>query len=94
MVKKISKLCKSIFGYGIMCSLFLGGLTFFGYLLALIIGGDTAAVICEFIYKEFIPIIIYFSNIMILLGLIILYMDKNHALTASKKKSVKHEGEM
>ena len=36
--KKIADVCKLIFGYGIMIVLFAGGLTFFGYVLALIIG--------------------------------------------------------
>ena len=40
---KISAILKTIFGYGIMISLFAGGLTFFGYIAALIIGGDTAS---------------------------------------------------
>ena len=44
--KKISAVLKTIFGYGIMISLFAGGLTFFGYVAALIIGGDAAAAIC------------------------------------------------
>ena len=35
-LKKISDVCKIIFGYGIMIVLFAGGLTFFGYVAALI----------------------------------------------------------
>ena len=57
-LKKISRVCKMIFGYGIMIVLFAGGLTFFGYLAALIIGGDTATAICTWIYKSFVPVII------------------------------------
>ena len=53
--KKISAVLKTIFGYGIMICLFAGGLTFFGYLAALIIGGETATAICVFIYKTIIP---------------------------------------
>ena len=36
-LKKISDVFKLIFGYGIMIVLFAGGLTFFGYVIALII---------------------------------------------------------
>ena len=50
-LKKISNILKMIFGYGIMLSLFLGGATFFGYVAALIIGGETATLICNFIYN-------------------------------------------
>ena len=41
-----------IFGYGIMLVLFSGGLTFFGYMTALIVGGEMAANICRWLYLE------------------------------------------
>ena len=85
-MKKISDVLKMIFGYGIMLSLFLGGATFFGYIAALIIGGDTAAAICEFIYKDFLPIIVYYTSILVLLGLVAMYLGGELALTAEKKK--------
>lgn len=91
-LKKISDVCKLIFGYGIMISLFVGGLTFFGYVAALIIGGDTAAAICEFLYKTIIPIVIYLSTTMVLFGLLAMYLAGEYALTAKKKIS-KHDGE-
>lgn len=84
-MKKISDILKMIFGYGIMLSLFLGGATFFGYVAALIIGGDTAASICEFIYKDFLPIIVYYTSILVLLGLLAMYLGGELALTAEKK---------
>ncbi len=92
--KKIAAVLKTIFGYGIMISLFGGGLTFFGYVAALIIGGDTAAAICAFIKDTILPVIIYISTIMVVLGLVAMYLDGEKALTADKKKSSKHEGEM
>lgn len=92
--KKISNVLKTVFGWGVMLCLFAGGLTFFGYLTALIIGGDTAAAICTFIYKTVIPYIIYGSTVMVLLGLIAMYLAGEVALTANKKKSIKHKGEM
>ena len=92
--KKISVVLKTIFGYGILICLFAGGLTFFGYLAALIIGGETAADICEFIYKTIIPYIIKTSTIMVLLGLVAMYFSGEKALTSNKKKAAKHHGEM
>lgn len=94
MCKKISAVLRIVFGYGIMLCLFVGGLTFFGYLAALIIGGETATAICIFIYKTIIPIIIYASTILVLLGLLVMYLNGEMALTANKKQSSKHEGEM
>lgn len=85
---------KIVFGYGIMLTLFAGGLTFFGYLAAVIIGGDVAAMICAVIYNKIIPVIIYTAVIMVLLGLLIMYLNGEIALTPGKKKAKKHEGEI
>lgn len=91
-LKKISDVCKIIFGYGIMIVLFAGGLTFFGYMAALIIGGDTATAMCTWIYKSFIPVMIYASTILILFGLVTMYMAGEKALTPGKK-AAQSEGE-
>ena len=91
-LKKVSDVCKIIFGYGIMIVLFAGGLTFFGYVVALIIGGETATEMCTWIYKTFIPIIIKASTILILFGLVTMYLAGEKALTP-EKKNAKHEGE-
>ncbi len=94
IMKKISAVLRTVFGYGIMVCLFAGGLTFFGYLAALVIGGDTATAICVFIYKQVIPVIIYASTVLVLLGLVVMYLNGETALTADKKKASKHEGEL
>ena len=93
--KKISKVTKIIFGYGIMISLFAGGLTFVGYVAALIIGGDIGAQICQVIYKDITPVIIYVATSMIVLGLISMYLAGEFALAPDKKKKKidKSEGE-
>lgn len=92
--KKLSNILKVIFGYGILVSLFAGGLTFFGYLVALIIGGNVAAVICDVIYNNILPIIIYLSVIMVLIGLLSMYLAGEKALVSEKREAHKHEGEM
>lgn len=94
MCKKLSAILRTVFGYGIMLCLFAGGMTFFGYLAALFIGGETAAAICVFIYKTIIPVIIKASTILVLLGLVVMYLNGEVALTANKKETKKHEGEM
>ncbi|MBR3928539.1 MAG: hypothetical protein IKJ65_05990 [Clostridia bacterium] len=83
-MKKLSEILKMIFGYGIMICLFAGGLTFFGYVAALIIGGDTAQAICLFIYKTVVPIIVYASTCLVLLGLVSMYLAGEMALTSKK----------
>ena len=94
LCKKISDILKMIFGYGIVITLFAGGLTFFGYLAALIIGGETAALICTIIYKKIIPVIIYASTSLVLLGLVAMYMAGEKALTMDKEKQSQFEGEL
>ena len=83
---KIADVLRTVFGYGILTALFAGGLTFFGFVVALIIGGDTATLICRVIYKEIFPIIVYGTTIMVLMGLLIMYLSGETALTVQKKK--------
>ena len=92
--QKLSKVLRKIFGYGIVATLFAGGLTFFGYVAALIIGGETATMICTVIYKNIIPVIIYSSVIMVLMGLLAMYLSGEVALTPEKKHAKKHQGEV
>ena len=92
--KKIAKVLKKIFGYGILICLFSCGLTFFGYLAALMSGGETAAAICVFLYKTIIPYVIKLSTFTVLLGLVAMYLNGEMALTSDKEKASKHKGEM
>ncbi len=85
-LKKVAKVCKVIFGYGIMISVFVGGLTFFGYIAALVIGGDTAELICDFLYNKVLKTIIYVANIMIAFGLFSMYLAGEKSLTPTKTK--------
>ena len=91
-LKKLSDVFKLIFGYGIMIVLFAGGLTFFGYVIALIIGGETATNLCTWLYKSFIPVIIYASTVLILFGLVTMYLAGEKALTP-ERKAAQNEGE-
>ena len=86
VLKKISNVIEVVFGYGIMLSLFFCGLTFFGYVVALIAGGDTAVWICDFIYKKVYPHLVYWTSIIVLLGLLKMYLCGETALKAEGKK--------
>ena len=97
VLNKVASVLKFIFGWGVMLSLFAGGLTFFGYVAALIIGGGEGGIgaeICRVISKEITPIITYVSTSCVLLGLLTMYLSGEQALTVGKKASSKHEGEM
>ena len=85
-LKKISDVCKLIFGYGVMITLFAGGATFFGYIAALIIGGDTAALICDVIYKKIFPVIIYATTALVLFGVLSMYLAGEKSLVPHKRK--------
>ncbi len=84
-MKALSQKLKVVFGYCTMITLFVGGFTFFGYLAALVIGGETAAVICEVIYKKIVPVMIYISTVSVLFGLLTMYLAGEKALTPSKR---------
>ncbi|MBE7027920.1 MAG: hypothetical protein E7407_02650 [Ruminococcaceae bacterium] len=86
ILKKIADKLQFVFGYGILLCLFAGGITFFGYLAAFIIGGETAAVICEFIYKMFFPIVIKASTVLVLVGLVIMYLRGEKSLDVGNNK--------
>lgn len=84
--KKIADFIQIIFGYGMFVCLFAGGLSFFGYVAALIIGGQTAADICTFIYKTIYPYLVRLSSVMILLGLVKMYLCGEIALSGQTGK--------
>lgn len=83
---KMSAVLKKIFGYGIMTTLFLGGFTFFAYVIAIIIGGDTAELICRMVSDRIIPILIYVTNVCIVLGLVAMYLAGEKALSPESEK--------
>ena len=89
VLNKVSLVLKTIFGYAIMLSLFVGGFTFFGYLAALIIGGEVASKICEFIYEKIYPWLVYGSSGAVLIGLVKMYLCKEIALSVTKKNKAK-----
>ena len=84
--KKIADVLAYIYGIGIALALFGGGLSILGYIVALIVGGQTATDICAFIYKGFYPVLIWFSSAVVLLGLVKMYVAGQSALSAKKDK--------
>ena len=86
LMKKVSDGFRLIFGYGILFTLFAGGATFFGYVLALCIGGDVAAFLCEVIYKQIIPVLVKVTTSLVMVGLLVMYLSGEVALTAASGK--------
>lgn len=84
--KKIADVLQCIFGYGILVCLFVGGLSFLGYLVALVVGGEAANIICTFIYKTLYPYLVQLSTILVLFGLVKMYLCGEIALSSGKIK--------
>ncbi len=86
VLSKIANVLETIFGYGIMLSLFLGGMSFLGYFVALIAGGETGEMISTFIYKNIYPVLVYGTSSLVLLGIVKMYLKGETALSAKSKK--------
>ena len=86
LIKKLANILEYIYGYGIMISLFVGGFTFFGYLVAFVVSGETGALICNFIHKTVYPYLVYGTSIIVLLGIVKMYLCGETALKASSEK--------
>ena len=89
VLQKTADVLGWIFGYGIMISLFVGGLSFLGYLVALVVGGETAGTICDLIYKTIYPKLVLGTSIIVLVGLVSMYLKGQSALSAGKNKKNK-----
>lgn len=79
----LTKILDKIYSIGILVCLFGGGLTFFGFLAAFIIGGETATEICVYIQNQIFKWLIYGGNVIICLGLVNMYLKKQKSLTVS-----------
>ena len=86
-MKKVSKVLLTIFSIGVITTLFAGALAFLGYIVALIIGGETATALCAFIYKQYFPWVIRVCSIAVGFGLVGLYFDKKKALVVNVTES-------
>lgn len=82
---KIADIMSYIYGTGIAIALFVGALSFLGYLAAIIIGGEMATAICVFIYKKIYPALFAFSSITVLFGLLKMYIAGEKTMVPKKK---------
>lgn len=85
-MSKIGKIFLKIFSVGVLFTLFAGGITIIGFVIALIIGGETAAEICVFIHKSYFPWIIRICSVSVCFGLIGMYIRKKKALSMESDK--------
>ena len=71
---KVAHALEWAIGYALLICLFVGGLGFIGYVIALCIGGETATSICTWLYKKFYVVLIKISTITTVVCFIMLYL--------------------
>ena len=86
-MKKVSKVLLTIFSIGVLATLFAGAFALLGYIVALIIGGETAPVICGFIYTQYFPWVIRCCSVAVGCGLVGMYLQKKKALVVNTTES-------
>lgn len=80
-MKKTSVILTKIFAIGITLCFFLGGLSLVGYIIGIIIGGETATNICGFIFTQYFPWVIKLTSVFAGVGLLSMYLSKQKTLT-------------
>ena len=90
-MKKISQMLYNLFGWGVYISVFAGALCFLGFVVALIIGGDTGAAIAVAIKSTCFPWLIKLTSVAVGLGLIGMYFGKEEALSIAADKKEAEE---
>ena len=85
MKTKLIKLLCNLYGIGITAAVFMGALSFLGYLAAIIIGGQAAADICVFIYKKLYPILFYVCSASVFIGMLKMYIAGEKTMMLTKK---------
>ncbi|MCQ2429219.1 MAG: hypothetical protein MJ192_02700 [Clostridia bacterium] len=88
-MSKVSSVLLSVFAIGILICLFAGGLSLLGYAAAMIIGGDTAAAVCSFVLKSYLPVVIKTTSAVTGVGLIGMYLTKQKELTVNNENVAK-----
>ena len=85
-MKKISQKLYAVFGWGVCISVFAGALCVLGFVIAIIIGGDTGAAIAVAIKSACFPWLIKLTSVAVGIGLIGMYLGKDEALSISSDK--------
>jgi len=90
--KSNAKVLNTVFSWGIYFCLLAGGLAFFGFLIGIIMGGESAQALAVWIHKEYFPVIIRVASITVGFGLLSMYFSGEQALSlVSDKKEAEAE---
>ena len=86
-MKAAGKALNKAFGYMVFIALILGGLAFFGFVAAFIMGPESGGALGVFIKGKYFPWVIRFGSITILTGLISMYLNGEEALSLKSDKA-------
>ena len=90
--QKLAKQLNGIFGWGVLITIVAGSLTFFGFIIAMILGGAAGEALAVFIRKQYFPIVICATSVIIGVGLVAMYVGGEQALSlTSDKKEAEQE---
>lgn len=88
-MKGIGAFLVKVFAYGITGCLFAGGLSFLGYLIGIMVGGEFAEYICEWLFNTYLFWVIKFTSGFTGIGLLGMYVCGQKALTFSAEQMEK-----
>ncbi|MBR2029018.1 MAG: hypothetical protein IKA10_08550 [Oscillospiraceae bacterium] len=86
-MKAAGKALNKAFGYMVFIALMLGGLAFFGFVVAFILGPTTGGALGVFIKGKYFPWVIRFGTLTIATGLISMYLNGEEALSLKSDKA-------
>lgn len=84
--QKLAATLNTIFGWGVLLALIAGSLSFFGFLIALIMGGSGGEAFAVFLQKQYFRIVIQATSVIIGIGLIAMYVGGQQALSLTSEK--------
>lgn len=90
-MKKYAGLFYQVFGWGAYVSIFAGAACFLGFVIALIVGGETGAAISVAIKGTAFPLVIKLTTISVGIGLVGMYLGKEQALSMTSDKQEAEE---
>lgn len=90
--KQLAKKLNTVFGWGVFLVVIAGALSFFGFIIALILGGESGEALAVFIKAQYFPKIITVTSVVIGIGLIAMYVGGESALSLiTEKKEAEEE---
>ena len=93
MRQKIYTVLNRIYGVMMFISFFAGILPLIPFVIAIIIGGEAASSISNFLYNGYYPWVIVIGSVAIMIGLIAMYVGKLEGLSVKKVSADSADGE-